>query len=1130
MEDMKENLDQILLMYEVGIESEIEKTVAAFEATTPPMNPAFASCFFEVLKNRMNETLRKAQLVYLASLNAAADNANETSPDDSSDVLLISVTTNDSNTSSTDASVKEETPVVEVASAVEKTQTVEESIEAAIAEILSNANEEMPNNTNERADDIETVENGHTDDTEKVENGHTDTVEKVINEQSNAVEKVTNEQTDEIASSSVNMDESKNRDESPESNQVVTPESPLATPENEHSTEPALKSETNLPEEETISNCSQVDSSTSSEEVPFLGFEASAPMQCELNLLKRKEAEALEVGDGRSKKRKISREMEESRERDGKEDGHEGEEEEGGNDGGKECENEGGKEVKMEEDIDQQVTNDSRPEDGVPECDQLDRVCDTSVQSIQSQFVLYQNDTIPSVYIDNGTPKNYNTEQPVDTSNVFVSRLSPHMVPRMLRRSDCSICKDGLINAFCFLCEKNLTSMTYDSWKEHVLKHTNEMQFYCTECRTPQSAKEAHGNCPVNKVTDIFDTDSCSRVVKAHMCKWCNYIQVHKSRMTAHFMEHQHNALDPNFNRNILSVTLLPDLEALTWSIEPFAFVAEQNRFVCSIENCSGEYVNGNEFKRHFQQYHSTHTSFMCPHCDKMIEKKNRQLITNICNHFQLHGGHLYKCCLCEMVTGYEYDMLQHMARFHYGEKARILYPYSGHVQLQGAKLTYRYIKKHGQGEIEKQECTIWFQCNVCDARFEHSNEANDHFIKAHKSYYLDFEVVKMVKRTIVDGVTSCFTPVEKKKFVLRRSLNCKLCNQMPKTRSALIEHFNRDHPMHEIAVKLGHAYMHDVSRIHNYKEFSVQNLTFDTNIVYYCATCRDANQSASVAFMSVNDVHAHWFLTHANTPAVRPFQFYAIEFVSCFYCDLIASFYEVKRHHDEVHSQKPLIITSVLDNKKCALCDYTGHDLADHMKIEHELVLRSIDNNPNRFTDETLNKLLAIDIHKKHKCAYCVKVCETLGEIKSHIIHDHRMQIKYETFFDSHSVKIVAGCCQSIIDLHEFLNHLADPNHTFPSTCGKCNFRTNEMLDFVDHQVNVHQITKDADSLYRRLLQTRFWKTSVIFGNGFMCNKHNLLGTEFDDSKPFAELVEQMLNISRQRINARELHDEYDE
>lgn len=678
--------------------------------------------------------------------------------------------------------------------------------------------------------------------------------------------------------------------------------------------------------------------------------------------------------------------------------------------------------------------------DREPELDQPDAVRDTIDQCVQPQIDFHSNEIIARIPVEGFIAQNYST---VDTSNVLVSRLSMEMVPRMLHQIDCSIHKDGVINAFCYLCEKTLTAMTYVSWREHVLKHTNEMPFYCMACRMLQPAKVAHGNCSIDKVTDIFEAHAASHAVKAYMCKWCNYVQVHKTGMTAHLTEHEQNELDPNRNRNIQSVTLLPDLEPLTWTITgtlnasvDLKFVPESKRFVCNIEGCGIEYVNGNEFKNHFQQNHSTQTAFKCPHCGKMIEKKNRQLFIEICTHFQMHSGHLYKCSLCQIITGYEYDMMQHMARHHYAEKQSKHLWAAGHGQYDGVKLKYWY--SHGQGDVEfeKQECTIWFQCNVCDARFEYANDANDHFIKAHKSYYINFGAVKMVKRTTVDGVTSCFVAAEKKKYTFRRSLICKLCNQMQRTRSALIEHFNRDHPMHEIAVRLGNAYVNEVSWNSMYKELSAQNITFDNHMVYYCAICRDFNQpTSSLAFVNVADVHgllaqivspstfqianyeisnfffflkiyfalfaAHWMVAHA--PNLRPFQFYAIEFVSCFHCDHIASFYEVKRHHYEAHPQKTLIVTNVLDSKQCALCDYIGHNLAQHTTTKHELVLRSTENNPNRFSDDTLDKLLAIDIHKKHKCGYCAKVCETAGEIKRHISHDHRLQIKFQTFSDSH-------------------------------------------------------------------------------------------------------------------------------
>lgn len=278
-----------------------------------------------------------------------------------------------------------------------------------------------------------------------------------------------------------------------------------------------------------------------------------------------------------------------------------------------------------------------------------------------------------------------------------------------------------------------------------------------------QPIKAAHGNCAIDKVVDIFEAHGVTAAVKAYMCRWCNYIQVHKSRMTAHLMEHKQNELDPNRNRNIQSVTLLPDLEALTWSIiaspsasVDFKFVPDTSRFVCGIENCGIELVSSSEFRGHFQQNHSTQTAFTCPHCGKMIEKKNRHLVTEIFQHFQLHSGHLYKCTVCRTVTGHEYDMLQHMARYHYCEK-KIHWPGTNGSQELYVKFQYLYSHSQGGDELEKQECTIWFACNVCDKRFEYSNEANEHFVNEHKSYYIDLEAIKMVKRTTIDGITSFY-------------------------------------------------------------------------------------------------------------------------------------------------------------------------------------------------------------------------------------------------------------------------------------------------------------------------------------------------------------------------------------
>lgn len=221
------------------------------------------------------------------------------------------------------------------------------------------------------------------------------------------------------------------------------------------------------------------------------------------------------------------------------------------------------------------------------------------------------------------------------------------------------------------------------------------------------------------------------------------------------------------------------------------------------------------------------------------------------------------------------------------------------------------------------------------------------------------------------------------------------------------------------------------------------------------------------------------------------------------------------------MHPNEPVVISNLLDHKKCALCAYTGNELASHFKSEHELVLRMNTFNPTHFTEDTLNKLLAINVNKKFKCGYCDAVFGTKDNVENHISSQHSQPIKYNSFLNSHDVKIVAGCCQKVIHLHQFLDHLADPNHQFPSSCTKCNFDTNELLEFVEHQAKAHQMVKDADGLYRRVMQTRFWATKVIFWTGLTASKHNLLGTEFDDSKPFENLVEQLLTVAREKLIA---------
>lgn len=256
----------------------------------------------------------------------------------------------------------------------------------------------------------------------------------------------------------------------------------------------------------------------------------------------------------------------------------------------------------------------------------------------------------------------------------------------------------------------------------------------------------------------------------------------------------------------------------------------------------------------------------------------------------------------------------------------------------------------------------------------------------------------------------------------------------MPKTKNELIEHFNHDHPGLEIAVKTGKMYINHAWD-QGYKEFSVQNLHIDNHLVFYCVACRTEAQSTSLAYLTVPEVHAHWMLVHTKPPHAKPFRFYAIQFVACFHCKFISSFKEVKRHSHEAHPNEPIIITNMTNLKKCSMCNYTGDQLAHHLKTEHELIMRMDICDPTQFTDDTLKKLLAIDVHNKHKCDYCDETFETKDDVRDHINTVHGLPVKFHTF-DDHNIRIFASCCEVIIDLQEFLNHWADPNHQIHGIC----------------------------------------------------------------------------------------------
>lgn len=213
--------------------------------------------------------------------------------------------------------------------------------------------------------------------------------------------------------------------------------------------------------------------------------------------------------------------------------------------------------------------------------------------------------------------------------------------------------------------------------------------------------------------------------------------------------------------------------------------------------------------------------------------------------------------------------------------------------------------------------------------------------------------------------------------------------------------------------------------------------------------------------------------------------------------------------------------MSDLLDPNKCAICEYVGDGLATHFKSKHELTVQINNLDPISLTNEMLNKLTGINVHRKRQCGICNELFETDTDIKAHHEKEHEpLELNSQKVFDKDSLYVITGCCQSKLNSHELLDHFA--NHKFSVLCSKCHFETSQLYEFISHQVTQHDLTKNADFLYKRFLFNRFWRSKLSFGNGLVLNKCNTVKTEFDDSKAFHDLIESMLKEQKEKFQAK--------
>lgn len=280
-------------------------------------------------------------------------------------------------------------------------------------------------------------------------------------------------------------------------------------------------------------------------------------------------------------------------------------------------------------------------------------------------------------------------------------------------------------------------------------------------------------------------------------------------------------------------------------------------------------------------------------------------------------------------------------------------------------------------------------------------------------------------------------------------------------------------------------------------------------NRKYFCVHCRDLQefQQYCYSFDSVDMVYGHWLSNHTDLPQALPFQFYAVDLVGCVHCRFIGLFGRLRDHHDAKHPNQPFATARAANRNECALCPFGGPSLIKHFQENHVFLLEVNLFNPVCFTPDTLTELLAIDIRDKQICGHCNVIFETIHEAD---IHHYKMHpdvnlsmVKWNVAAPHHISFLICAICKSRLEPHQFNKHIEQEMATFNlSLYGNHSYKADP-----NSQAN------DFAQTYFKLLGI-FMRTKVVFGNGLVAFKQNLLFSRYDDILQFEEVAKRIASV----------------
>lgn len=679
---------------------------------------------------------------------------------------------------------------------------------------------------------------------------------------------------------------------------------------------------------------------------------------------------------------------------------------------------------------------------------------------------------------------------------VIISRVSQTMAQSIRAQSQSFQNHRNKITGICYFCQSE-KSFTKQSWMSHILTHTGEPMYYCIKCNTGYKTKFKHNNCKAPDFKSIYDMDSIRHastdgLLFGFMCNGCNYLQINENHLVKH-LNNQHGVSEDVIN-HYEKIALLPDTNPIRSRQFEYKLLDEDIVSKCCI--CNVQLNDLNELQIHLDKDHTQRdtriNAYNC--CCSLKEKVEGKSILHTMNHLYQHRENLFGCLSCNSNT---------VDRTYYFESAIL-----NHLANEHKKDEWQFDWLHR--EVGKQTTVfeiklIKFTCNACNEELEHVEHALDHFKVKHPTKLVNFKTIVRKKCSQIANKLSEYktsSSITDKDYSLRQSFLCTLCDFISTSKEILMAHRNAKHTSSIFELKLGNPMLMNLnSAVEKCNEPNA-----DPFIIFSCYWCYEKDNGDSFIAATAKEIHEHWQAEHSK----QPFLFYPEKLVQCYYCDdVITTFKGMKKHFTEKHplrnDEKWQIIhfINVKNNKKCPMCNFVSytHELPKHIDETHNAVMELNIFNPNRLMQNEVDNLLKLNT--KIFCHLCDGVYNTEERFQAHHKTEHldlnpvsRPQI------DSSVAGLIVGCCSAFIKPQNFYDHLR--THAFEYMCHECKESFNNIVEVAKHDMAKHNKNKSMEdrlSQFNRLCWKIFYGTKLYFGNGLVLYKHNLCGTNIDDS-----------------------------